>query len=1123
MTHFSIPSGEAARDVPLRLGKRPGLDADLGRDGGLRCLRFGDLVVSLFPGNGAEPSPANLWLRLRGAQQGAAQLLGPASPLRTIPAEGKLRRAGEWGGLFIGLELELDPAQPRLAWRVSVENRTQAAVAFDLVAAQDIALSDLGSVRRNEYYISHYLDLSPLAHPACGPVVAVRQNLKQGGLHPWAVFGSLGRAVSFATDAQQLFGIGHRTTGAPSLLREDLPGVRLQREHAMAAVQEEVRSLAPGARWSGGFFLSLAADHPRATSPADLSKVDEALAWAAALPAPPVASSAAEQPAPASLFTTAPLLEALPLSDAELRRHFPGPWRHQERDAEGALLSFFYGGRGHVVLREKEARTLRPHGQILRTGAALSPEESALTSTVWMAGVFHSMVTQGHVSINRLVTTHRSELGLFRSQGLRLFAELGGGLRLLGVPSAFEMQDGSCRFLYRHAGGTLEVVSAADPARGGLTLEARAIEGAQGRWLAALHLALGGDDGNAALPVPFRSEEGGAVFVPVPEGGELWSRFPGGGFTVAPGSAGPFAAVRGDEALFADGRPRGLPFLCIEGPQRGALSLELGGRLVEAQRLPAQSLALPLLAPQGEASAARAVNGLAEILPWFLDNALVHYLAPRGLEQYSGGGWGTRDVCQGPLELLLALDSPASARELLLRVFSAQNDDGDWPQWFQFFERERAVRAGDSHGDVVFWPLLGAARYVLSTGDTTLFEQRAPFHQRPGERVPIWEHIERSLALLQGRLVAGTALPAYGHGDWNDSLQPARPEMRDKLCSAWTATLHCQTLTALARAQRLAGHSASAAALSDQAAHLHDDFRRLLIDGGVIAGYGVFSGGALTELLLHPRDRQTGLRYSLLPIMHAVLEDLCTPGEAKALAKLIREQLWAPDGARLFDRPLEYRGGVERLFQRAESSSFFGREIGVMYTHAHLRYAQMQAHLGDGEGLLESLSLAHPVGLRERLGQASLRQANCYYSSSDAAFRDRYQAQEEYEKIKTGEVALDGGWRVYSSGPGIALSLVATSLLGVRREGEVLLVDPVLAPGLDGLRAEVNVLGRRLRLEYRCGPRGHGPRRLELNGQEVPFARAENPYREGGAAIALKAFEARLRGGGADLLRVELD
>jgi cellobiose phosphorylase len=257
-------------------------------------------------------------------------------------------------------------------------------------------------------------------------------------------------------------------------------------------------------------------------------------------------------------------------------------------------------------------------------------------------------------------------------------------------------------------------------------------------------------------------------------------------------------------------------------------------------------------------------------------------------------------------------------------------------------------------------------------------------------------------------------------------------------------------------------------------------------------------------------------------MMHAILEDLCTPEEAATHLALIREHLSAPDGARLFDRPLPYRGGIARLFQRAETSAFFGREIGLMYTHAHLRYAQMQAHVGDARGLLRSLALAHPVQLRERLPQASLRQANCYFYSSDAAFHDRYEAQQSYAQVAAGTVALDGGWRVYSSGPGIALSLIVTNLLGVRREGSVLVVDPVIAPELSGLRAQVPVLGRRLEVEYHVDRHGYAPQGMVLNGRPLDLARVHNPYRAGGAAIALDEWNARLRADAADVLRVDL-
>ena len=1116
------------RGAPRHLANAAGLSLELNPDGGVRRIQFRDDAVNLFWGNGMEPGPTNVWLRLhRTNRVEAVPLLGPQSPLRALASRGRsdaFQSRGEWQGIGIALRLVLGEQEPTWCWQVQLENRSSRKRTVDLLYGQDIALASRGAVRLNEHYVSHYIDFTPMEHARCGWVVAARQNLEQGGRHPWAVVGSLRRGTSFATDGLQLFGLARRLGSMPAGVRDGLPTQRLQHEHAMAAVQDEGVTLAPGAVWAGGFFVALEADHPRATSAQDLAAVDAALSWAGSLKRPSTGrASKGDRSGDSTLFSVAPLLECRDLDEAELRRLFPSGWRHEERDGAG-LLSFFCGEHGHVVLRAKETRTQRPHGHILRTGQARVPEESSLTSTVWMSGVFHSMVTQGHVSINRFLSTAHSWLGLFRSHGLRVFVQVDGRWQLLGVPSAFEMRPGSCRWIYRHAHGALELTSAAQDGAHALSLRARVLDGPPLAWLATLHVALGGDDGDASLPVVWRMKEKD-VLVDVPEGSDLHARFPEGAFVVAPLADTVLAGVHGDGRLFTDRKTRGLPFLVLEGVACSAFGLDLLGRLVPDVHSASLPPPLPRLSAPGEGAAPAEVGRLAEMLPWLLNNAQVHYLAPRGLEQYSGGGWGTRDVCQGPLEMLLALDCPEAARDLLLRAFAAQNEDGDWPQWFQFIERERELRAPDSHGDIVFWPLLAAARHVLGTGDTSLLDTQVPFHCAPGRRrrsATVLRHVDRALGVIRRRRVAGTALAAYGHGDWNDSLQPADPSMRDRLCSAWTVILHHQTLTALARAMRFAGHAARAGPLESEAGRIQRDLRKILMVDGVLAGYVVFSAGAAPEPLLHPRDRQTGVHYSLLPMMHAILEDLCTPEEAAAHLALMREHLWAPDGARLFDRPLPYRGGIERLFQRAETSAFFGREVGVMYTHAHLRYAQMQAHVGDARGLLQSLALAHPIQLRERLPQASLRQANCYFSSSDAAFRDRYEAQQSYGQVAAGTVALDGGWRVYSSGPGIALSLIVTSLLGVRREGDALVIDPVIAPELSGLRAEVSVLGRRVQVEYHVDRHGYSPQVVVLNGVRLTFNRVDNPYRAGGAAIPLEEWAAHLRADAPDVLRVEL-
>ncbi|HEY8877071.1 MAG TPA: hypothetical protein VIN03_05880, partial [Roseateles sp.] len=303
------------------------------------------------------------------------------------------------------------------------------------------------------------------------------------------------------------------------------------------------------------------------------------------------------------------------------------------------------------------------------------------------------------------------------------------------------------------------------------------------------------------------------------------------------------------------------------------------------------------------------------------------------------------------------------------------------------------------------------------------------------------------------------------------------------------------------------GRADEAARLVAEAAGVRAEFQRLLVQDDVVAGYALFpEQGGERELWIHPLDTRTGLRYSLLPMMHAVLDSLLTPQQALRQAELIEQHLKGPDGARLFDAPLPYRGGPSRLFQRAETSSFFGREIGIMYMHAHLRYAQMLAHLGRAEAFLQALTLAHPVALTDRVPSASRRQANCYYSSSDAAFADRYEAQAHYGRALAGEVALDGGWRIYSSGPGIALGLVVTSLLGLRLESDTLVVDPVMPQLLDGLQVQLTLADLRFELNYRVGPRGHGVERVrDEAGRDLPAQRRPHAYRMGGLALARPA------------------
>ena len=60
------------------------------------------------------------------------------------------------------------------------------------------------------------------------------------------------------------------------------------------------------------------------------------------------------------------------------------------------------------------------------------------------------MVTQGHVSINRFLSTTHGYLGLFRSHGQRLFVDTGEGWRLLGMPSLLAEHLRTAPRIYSH-------------------------------------------------------------------------------------------------------------------------------------------------------------------------------------------------------------------------------------------------------------------------------------------------------------------------------------------------------------------------------------------------------------------------------------------------------------------------------------------------------------------------------------------------------------------------------------------------------------------------------------------------------------------------------------------------
>jgi cellobiose phosphorylase len=101
---------------------------------------------------------------------------------------------------------------------------------------------------------------------------------------------------------------------------------------------------------------------------------------------------------------------------------------------------------------------------------------------------------------------------------------------------------------------------------------------------------------------------------------------------------------------------------------------------------------------------------------------------------------------------------------------------------------------------------------------------------------------------------------------------------------------------------------------------------------------------------------------------------------------------------------------------------------------------------------------------------------------------------------------LKGGWRVYSSGPGIFISIVVSRLLGLRLESDSIILDPVMPGSFDGFEARIEILDHPVVLKYSVVNTGYSPLKILINDEEIDFMLEENPFRKGGAVLDRRRF-----------------
>jgi len=1133
------------------LTSRSGLLAQITPGGAPFAIRHGPTLINQFLPGPAEDGLFRLILRWRaaGAAAGWSPLVGSGFAHRRRGSSSIEWTHAPLAGLLTRVTLTVHAEQAAWAWRVQAVNASEGRLNIDVLLAQDLGLGDEAAVRNSEAFTSQYIDLLPVEDARLGWTVLARQNQPMsGGRHPWLAVACAGGAAAFCTDGIQFFGGDHRLAGVPAAVRgKGLRSRRLQYECAMAGLQSRALDLEPGASVETVFVARFLPDHPAASGAADLARIREVLPadWAlggASEGAAGPANQAPSAPAAPSLFVAAPWLHGDRPGDEDWAEWFPGARRHEERGADGRLLAFFHGHATHVVGRDKEAIVARPHGHILRSGAWRWVDSEQLGTTCYAAGIFSAQAYLGNPTFARLLPVVRESLGLGRATGQRVFMRRSGAWHQLGVPSAFAMTPADVRWIYRLGTEVLTARVWCSSGRSAAFLDVQVGPGGQPAEFLITHtLALDANEFDHSGDVRIFHDEGWAACKPDPAS-VVGRHLSGACFAIAAVHADGKGQIGADELLFADGRSRGHPSLVLRTAKVSRFGVILCGTAngmaplsadVEAARRewrtgsepaapPPSPVRLLLDAsrkPPGGDGAALAVARLDEMLPWLAHNAAIHFSAPHGLEQQGGAAWGVRDVCQGSAEWLLAACEWPLARRMLETVFSQQYArDGAWPQWFMH-PPYRPIQQAHSHGDVCLWPVKALCDYIEASNDLAFLGWRTGYTDPEqfiavGPEETLVQHCDRVVDHCEGRFAPGTALINYGDGDWDDTLQPADPAMRTRMVSAWTVGLAFHTFRQLAGVLRRASEPARAARLEALLGRMRRDFAEHLMPDSVVAGFLLTEADGTSRPLIHPSDSATRIRYRLLPMTRSILAELFTPEEAARHSAIVTQELLCPDGVRLMSEPATYCGGLERLFRRAETAASVGREIGLQYVHAHLRYAEAMSKMGDADRLWTALQVVNPVGLRDVVALAMPRQSNMYFSSSDADFHDRLEAASRWNEVRAGSVRVRGGWRLYSSGPGLFIHAVRACLLGLRESFGDVVFDPVLPPSLDGLTASVALCGRPVEVRYSVKSRSFAPSAVRVNGVELSGGRREaNPYRDGGLRYPENAVKALLSEG----------